>query len=58
MEQGVMEALLKSVYEKKLISEDTYHHALENLPKVLDYGAGFGYNVIRMEDHINECASN
>ena len=56
-EQGVMEALLRSVYEKKLISEDSYHHALQNLPKILDYGTGFGYDVVGKEGHRGECIS-
>ena len=43
----VMAALLKSLYHQDFISEDIYHHSLDNLPKTVDFDRELVYDVVK-----------
>ena len=51
----IMSVLLKSLYKQNLISEDVYHHSLDNLPQTLDYGQGLGYDVVERGTEADGC---
>ena len=58
LDYKITAALLKSIYEQNLISEDIYNHSLNNLSKTLDYQPSLGYDVVLKEGGSNECTSN
>ena len=37
MDRRIIAVLLKGIYKQNLISEDTYHHCLDNIEKVQHY---------------------
>lgn len=47
---NIMLALLRSIYQKNLITEDVYNHSLNNLPELLDCHEDIEYDVVAKED--------
>ncbi len=43
----VMAALLKSLYHQDFISEDIFHHSLDNLPKSVDFDRKSVYYAVK-----------
>jgi hypothetical protein len=49
MRTRIIAVLLKSLYNQRLISEDAYHHSLNNLPKALDSGGTIEYDFVESQ---------
>jgi hypothetical protein len=47
-----MSVLLKSLYNQGLISEDAYHHSLDNLQIVIDFEGALGYDGVKNKSEV------